>query len=318
MEEANKIETPPVVAATVVETPPVKKKKKVSYSQFSNWFNCPHRWYQDFVKGFRKSESTINTCFGTAIHEAFQKYIEVMYKESVAKADEIDMYALFEEAFKRELTNEKVSSPTEEFDEFCKDGEAVINAFINVSNRMKHFPSNKYDFFGIEDEILMPIKNNVDFICYIDVVLKEKLTGRYKIFDIKTSRMGWNQYQKEDPSKYSQILLYKSFFSRKHNIPIDKIDVEFFIVKRKLYENYPYPQSHIQTFTPKHTSKTLANTINTFAQFVTECFTSEGTFNENLESYPKIPGKNKKHCKYCPHHKVRCDGKSSLSPDEQD
>jgi len=313
MEDSNKNDQTTSTILELVE----KKKKKVSYSQYSNWFNCPHRWYLDFVKKLRKTDSTINTCFGTAIHEVFQKYIETMYKQSVTKADEIEMYPLFEEAFKRELINEKVTHTEDEFKEFSKDGESIIEAFTNISNRIKHFPSNRYEFFGIEDEIIMPIKNDVEFICYIDIILKEKLTGRYKIFDIKTSRMGWNQYQKEDPAKYSQILLYKSFFSRKHNIPIDKIDVEFFIVKRKLYENYPYPQSRIQTFIPKHTQKTLATTLNSFAQFVTECFNKDGTFIENIESYPKIPGKNKKHCKYCPHHKVNCDAKSDLSKDEE-
>jgi hypothetical protein len=321
MEEPNKIESttsPTTETVAIVDVPIEKKKKKVSYSQFSNWFNCPHRWYLDFVKGLRKTESSMSMSFGTAIHEAFQKYIEVMYKESVLKADQIELYPLFEESFKREIESGKLIPTPEELKEFMDDGDAIINAFKNVSNRMKHFPSNKYEFFGIEDEIIMPIKNNIDFICYIDVILKEKNTGRYKIFDIKTSRMGWNKYQKEDPSKVAQILLYKSFFSRKHNIPIDKIDVEFFIVKRKLYKDYPYPQSHIQTFVPKHATKNLVETINIFSQFVTDCFKSDGTFNETLDKYPKIPGKAKKNCKYCPHHKVTCDGKSDLSKEEME
>jgi len=318
MEESNKIDEVSSPKITEVISEGVKKKKKVSYSQFKDWFNCPHKWYLDHVKGLRKSEGSVNTCFGTAIHESLQKYIEVMYKESVVKADALELYPLFESTFKSELEKEKIVSTTEEFEEFCKDGQAILDAFLNVSNRMKHFPSHKYEFFGIEDEIRMPIKNNIEFICYIDVILKEKHTGRFKIFDIKTSRMGWNKYQKEDPSKISQILLYKSFFSRKYNIPIDKIDVEFFIVKRKLYEDYPYPQSHIQPFVPKHTSKTMTDTINVFVQFVTECFTSEGEYNDDLSLYPKIPGKNKKNCKYCPHYKKECDAKSSLTKEESD
>lgn len=304
----------------------VPKKKNVSYSQFGNWFNCPHRWYLDFVKGLRIYDDNINTCFGTAIHEAVQLYIETLYKQGAQEADSIDMRAKFKETFDRELAGgndeKKKKKPIEhtedEYMEFSVDGDDIITAFTNISNRMKHFPSNKYEFVAIEDEIIMPIRNNIDFICYIDVVLKEKQTGRYRIIDIKTSGQGWNHYQKEDESKIAQILLYKAFFSRKYNIPVDLIDVEFLILKRKLYEKATFPQSRIQLFIPKHNQKAIVNTLNVFGQFVTECFKPNGKFNEDLAMYPKIPGKNKKHCKYCPHKKVNCDAKADVSKEEME
>jgi hypothetical protein len=302
---------------TEIKNPPaVPKKRRVSYSQFSNWFNCPHRWYLDFVKGLRTYEDSIVTCFGTAIHEAVQLYIETLYKQGVKEADAIDMQAKFEEVFTRELTNAKVVHTHDEKMEFIVDGDNIIKAFTNMTNRIKHFPSNKYELIGIEDEIIMPIKHNVDFICYIDVVLKEKSTGRYRIIDIKTSRQGWNHYQKEDPAKIAQILLYKAFFSRKYNVSVDMIDVEFFILRRRLWENYAFPQSRIQTFVPKSNQKSVADTLNTFAQFITECFKPDGSFIEELKNYPKIPGKAKKHCKYCPHKKVNCDAKADVIDEE--
>ena len=185
-----------------------------------------------------------------------------------------------------------------------------------MTNRIKHFPSGKYEFISIEDEIVMPIKNNVEFICYIDVVLKEKATGRYKIIDIKTSTSGWNHYQRDDEAKVSQILLYKAFFSRKYNVDIDMIDVEFFILRRKLWENYAYPQSRIQTFVPKNNQHSVARALNNFAEFVTECFTSEGKFVEDVKVYLKNPGKGKKNCKWCCHYKKNCDGKSDIPKEE--
>lgn len=301
-----------------LEPTTTETKKKVSYSQFSNWFNCPHRWYLDHVKKLRKFDDNLNTCFGTAIHEAVQLYIETLYKKTVADADVIDMYDLFIKAFVRELTEKKIQYTTEEYDEYDQDGKNILKSFTNMSNRIKHFPSGKYEFISVEDEIIMPIKNNIEFICYIDIVLKEKQTGRYRIIDIKTSSRGWNHYQKDDPAKTSQILLYKAFFSRKYNVSVDMIDVEFFILKKKLFEDVSFPQSRIQTFIPKHNSKSVAGALNIFAQFVTECFTKEGTFIEDLKNYPKIPGKAKKHCKYCPHKKVNCDTKPDLTDEEMD
>ncbi len=52
----------------------VNEKKRVSFSQFSWWLKCPHKWYLDYVKGLKQFEDTINTCFGTAIHETIQTY----------------------------------------------------------------------------------------------------------------------------------------------------------------------------------------------------------------------------------------------------
>lgn len=317
------------------------KQKRVSYSQFSNWYNCRHRWYLDNVKGFKKFEDSVNTCFGTAIHEAVQLYVETLYKKGVKDAAEHDLYALFKTAFKRELekakeNNGKTKNPTiptpdskgtpvpqvfdytdEQFAEFVSDGTDILNAFLNVTNRLKYFPTGKYEFIGVEDEIIMPIKNNVAFICYIDIVLKEKSTGRYRIIDIKTSTQGWNKYQMENPSKTAQILLYKAFFSRKYNIPIDMIDVEFFILKRRLYENYNFPQSRIQSFTPNNNQRAVAGVLNVFAEFVTECFQPDGTFITDPKGYIKTPGKAKKNCKYCPHKKVNCDAKSDLPKGEE-
>lgn len=291
------------------------KKKKVSYSQFANWFDCPHRWYLDCVKGLKIFDDSVHTCFGDAVHEAIQLYIESLYKRGVAVADEHDLYSIFKIAFEKYLIERKIIITELEKQGFIQDGDEIITAFSNVSNRIKHFPSNKYEFIGIEDEIITPIKNNVEFICYIDLILKEKSTGRYRIIDIKTSTYGWNSYTKKNPAKYSQVLLYKAFFSKKYNVPMKMIDVEFFILKRKLMEGSSYPQSRIQCFAPAQNDKTVTNILSTFSQFVSECFNKDGTYNQEENGYPKIPGKSKKHCKYCPHKKVNCDTKADVIVD---
>ena len=37
-------------------------------------------------------------------------------------------------------------------------------------------------------------------------------------------------------------LLYKKFFAEQFNVPVDNIDIEFFITRRKVYEGGDYPQ----------------------------------------------------------------------------
>ncbi len=302
---------------------PKGDKKRVSYSQFANWFKCRHRWFLDHVKGLRTFEDSVSTCFGTAMHEAIQLYIETLYKKSAKEADSHDLNAIFLAAFDRELAGgEKKAKPIEITPEvrkeYIEDAANIITSFTNMTNRIKHFPSGKYEFIGVEDEIIMPIKQNIEFVCYIDLVLKEKATGRYRIIDIKTSTSGWNHYQRDDEGKTAQILLYKAFFSRKYNVDIDMIDVEFFILRRKLWENYAFPQSRIQTFVPKNNQSQVARALNIFADFVTECFTPDGKFAEDHSIFLKNPGKGKKNCRYCPHKGVNCDAKSDIPADEQD
>ncbi len=290
----------------------INEKKRVSFSQFSWWLKCPHKWYLDYVKGLKQFEDTINTCFGTAIHETVQTYVKTLYTESVEKADSIDLYRLFKDIFERELKNAKVKHTEDEYTEFVFDGEDILSEFSKTAIRIKHFPKEKYEFVDVELEIEMPVKNNVNFVAYIDLVLRETKTGDIKIFDFKTSSNGWRDYAKDDYTKTSQLILYKAFYSKKFNIPLSKIDVEFFILKRKLYEGVTYPQSRIQLFTPPNSNSVIVGTISDFAQFVSESFNQDGSYITNVKNFPKNPGEKKKHCKYCPHKKINCDQKQEL------
>ena len=53
--------------------------KTVSYSQYSIWRKCPYQWYLNYVKGEAVYTPTIHTVFGTSMHEAMQKYIDMIY-----------------------------------------------------------------------------------------------------------------------------------------------------------------------------------------------------------------------------------------------
>lgn len=290
------------------------KKNRVSFSQYSTFLKCPHKWYLDYVKNLRERDDNINTAFGTAIHHAIQTFLTSLYKESVNAAESLNMRQLFMDKFNEEIKKIRDAGneiTDEQFTEFCYDGEDIISTFCKTSNRLKHFPSKEYELVGIELPLEISLKNNVDFIGFIDVVLKEKNKEFYRIIDIKTSSNGWNKYMKEDESKYAQLHLYKSVYSKKFNVPLNAIDVEFFIVKRKLYEEASFPQSRIQVFKPDHGPSAIKESINTFIEFLDHGFKSDGSYNED-NHYPRIPGNGKKNCKYCIHHKKNCDGKSTL------
>ena len=284
------------------------KKKTVSYSQFSNWWSCPNKWKLDYIDKLKTFEDNLIMTFGTAIHETIQKYLQTLYNETEEKAEAIDMMEFFKESFKKNIGTKKIKHSQTEFDEFVEDGKNILGEFTDPSNRLRYFPRDKWELLGIEDKLNIDIQNNVVLNGFIDIVLKEKATGNIKIIDMKTSTRGWTKYEKEDFTKTSQLVLYKALYSRLYNIPLNKIDVEFFILRRKLYEDAAYEQSRIQIYRPPSYEKDVLQVIQEFRKFVETCFTKDGTYKTDID-YPKIPGKNKKNCKYCNYLKSgKCDG----------
>ena len=115
---------------------------------------------------------------------------------------------------------------------------------------------------------------------------------------MKTSTRGWNKWQKADESKTHQLLLYKVFYAKEFNVPLDKIEVEFIILKRKHEEDDPFSGERIQRFVPPHGTMSSKEAWASFNSFLNESFTKSGEYNMDC-SFPKTPGKNKKNCRYC-------------------
>jgi hypothetical protein len=180
-----------------------------------------------------------------------------------------------------------------DMEEFYTHGLAILEWFKKKRNM--YFSKKNYELVGIEVPVDYDLPNKIKFIGYMDVVLHDTLRDRYKIIDIKTSTMGWNKYMKADKTKTDQLLLYKHFYSAQLDIPIDKVDVEYFIVKRKLYEKLDFPQRRVQTFQPASGKPSVNKVINNLNQFIDESFV-DGEY--NLEhNYIKRP--SKKNCKFC-------------------
>jgi hypothetical protein len=276
----------------------VKKKKVVSHSQFSNWWTCPYKWYRDYILHEKVFEDSIHMSFGTGIHEAIQLYLKTLYTVGEKEAESIDLVPIFVDAFKREVTKKKIIHTKEDFDGFVGDGKAILAEFKDPSNRLYHFPRDKWEWVGVEVQINEDVLNNVNLTARLDLVLREKQSGNIRIVDFKTSGNGWTNNDKEDFTKTSQLVLYKAVYSKKYNVPLSNIHVEFFILKRKLYAKARYAQSRLQIFKPSSYQKDVLQVIQEFGKFVTSCFTAEGVHNTTAK-YPKNPGKNKKNCKYC-------------------
>ena len=273
--------------------------KKVSYSQYNQWTTCPHKWKLNYVDNLRDYTDSIHTLFGTSMHEVLQTYLTVMYNDTIKMADALPLDKMLLHRMKYNYTKTMESNGGVEFckqndmEEFYTHGLAILEWF--KKKRANYFSKKNYELVGIEVPIQYNLDNNIKFIGYMDVVIYDNFRDRYKIIDIKTSPMGWNKYMKADKSKTNQILLYKRFYALEKNIPVDKIDVEYFIVKRKLYEKVDFPQRRIQTFSPASGKPSINKLMNTFNQFIDESFIN-GEYNTN-HTYIKQP--SKKNCRFC-------------------
>jgi len=276
-------------------------EKNISFSQLSLYYQCPFKWarmYKDNIKPF---SSSINTVFGTAIHLVIQHYLTILYKQSGAAADGIDLEEMFQEAFKREYmtqynaNNKQHFSSAEEMNEFYEDGVQILD-FLK-KNRSKYFSNRGWYLVGCEiPVILSPHEDYVHllYLGYLDVVLYHEETNTIKIIDLKSSKNSWGDYQKKDKIKQAQLMFYKQYFSKLYNFPIDNIEVEFFILKRKLYINADYPQHRVQLFIPPSGKNSINASNKLMNGFIEECFNPDNSIKER--EYSKCPSK---YCDWC-------------------
>jgi hypothetical protein len=303
---------PKILKEIQKSTPPgvdYSYQKGISFSQLTIFNSCPHRWklqYKDRIKAFT---SSIHTVFGTAIHEAMQKYLDVMYSSSGAEADRLDLVEVFQEKFMEEYKKQYTSnnkqhfSSADEMREFFEDGVEILSWL--KKKRSKYFSKRGWYLVGCEVPIVIqPNKmyNNVLYNGFLDVVMYHEPTNTFKIIDIKTSTRGWREKEKKDENKQFQLILYKHFFSEQYNIPVDSISIEFFIVKRKVMDwddekiLSPHQAYRVQTFTPASGKIKITKAKEALNNFIKKCFTTSGEIRD--DDYPKVV--SKWNCSYCP------------------
>ena len=269
--------------------------KKISYSQYSLWRQCPYQWKLQYVDGIRDYTDSIHTMFGTSMHEVIQTFLTVMYNDTAKLAEQLPLEDMLLTRMKRNF-EEIVKANGGEM--FCEEKEMVefymhgveILKFIR-KKRGQYFSKKGYELVGIEIPLNYQLPNNLKFVGYIDVAIKDTIRDVIKIYDIKTSTMGWNKWMKADNNKTDQLLLYKQFYSKQFNHPIDKIEVEYFIVKRKLYENLDFPQKRVQKFVPANGKPSMNKMITRFDEFLDATYDADGNIKD--VNYEKCVGKCK-------------------------
>jgi hypothetical protein len=246
--------------------------------------------------------------FGTSFHETLQHYLHVLYNDSVKKADQINLHEMLQEQMMNNYALDVSNnggvhfSKPEEIKEYWQDGCEILD-YIR-KNRLKYFSTKGMELVGIELPLLVQASDtndNVLYLGYLDLVMYDKDLDKIIVYDIKTSTKGWTDKEKKDKVKTSQVVLYKKYFSKLLDYPIEKIDVIFWIVRRKVWENPDNPfikTKRIQEFVPTAGTKTLKDVTRNVDQFISSCFNTDGSYNTEAP-YPAVKGVDGDNCKWC-------------------
>ncbi len=278
-----------------------KTNKHISYSQLSSFATCEKQWYLTYVKRLAPYQPSIHAVFGTAMHETIQSWLEVLYHDKVKTANEMDLDALLYENMIKAYKGQKAQNAHEHFTNqeemnmFFLDGKHILN-FLK-KKRGGYFSTKGVYLAGIETLLYQELRPGVVFKGLIDLVFYDERVDEWTIMDIKTSTSGWNKFAKNDDKRKSQILLYKEFFSRQFNIPIEKINVEYFILKRKVpvEAEFASMQKRVQEFRPTDGPRKMKQAVNLMENFVHKAVDMKGNYID--KDYPTSPSRDA--CRFC-------------------
>jgi hypothetical protein len=288
-------------------TTPEKKEgeKTISYSQYASWSTCPRKWKLNYIDRIRTGGPSIHTVFGTAFHETLQYYIHIMFTKSIKEADKLNLSECLQEQIVQnymmavsDMEGVHFSNPIE-LNEFYEDGVAILDWLKR--NRGAYFTNKGFELIGIETPLYIQASDKNPKVImngFLDIVLRDIDSDRIIIIDIKTSTKGWNQYAKSDKTKASQLVLYKSYFAKQYGYNEEKIDIKYFIVKRKLIEGFMYPQKRVQEFVPASGKPTRNKLMKDIETFIDAGFNLDGSYKVD-GIFPAVANKGKSNCRYC-------------------
>jgi len=133
---------------------------------------------------------------------------------------------------------------------------------------------------GVETLLYQEIRPGVMFKGLVDLVFYHPNSDEWTIMDIKTSTSGWRDSQKNNPNLTAQVVLYKEFFAKQFDVDREKINVEYFIVKRRVPKEAEFAsmQKRVQEFKPNAGPRKTKQVLEQMNKFITDVVDENGEY----------------------------------------
>ena len=218
------------------------------------------------------------------MHETIQSWLEVLFYKKVKDANDMDLHSLLYDNMIKAYKSGKAQNDHEHFStqdeltQFWIEGKHILD-FL-VKKRAAYFSTKTMQLAGIETLLYQELRPGVVFKGLVDLVFYHPNTDRWTIMDIKTSTSGWRDNQKKNPNLTAQVVLYKEFFAKQFNVDKDKIDVQFFIVKRRVPKDAEFAamQKRVQEFSPTSGPRKTKQVIDQMNKFISDVVSDNGEF----------------------------------------
>ena len=210
-------------------------KSHISFSEIKCWKECSYRHKLMHVDKIDVFEPSPFLDFGTAVHEGCETLLETSTLDKEKLLTDI-RDAWKKNGFDNPEWVEKQPGwykyhPVEEWCTWASNMWEDVPDFLDRT-------FDGWEIVKAEEELYEEIEDSdVKFKGFIDAVIKvPKKRGagfEYWILDWKTSNSyGWRREKKQDILMTAQLILYKHFWSKKHNIPLNDVRCGFILLKR--------------------------------------------------------------------------------------
>lgn len=209
------------------------KKYKISFSEYSSFLQCPNKWFLNYALGL-PGDLSEELIFGTTTHNTIQDILtsSIFSKKSM-------LNSVVKSNLKKELS--KITD-LNFLEKFNKQGlpfvfPRQITDLINELDFKVQFKD--YEVVNVEyklDNFHIITLDDIEYVFkgYIDLILRHKHTGKYLLLDWKTSKKKWDIKKKmSDQEFFSQLCLYKYFYSKKAEVTLKKIECKYYNLPRE-------------------------------------------------------------------------------------
>ena len=211
------------------------KKQHVSFSEIKCWKECSYRHKLIHIDKLNVFKPSPYLDFGTAVHEGCESLLETKTVDRLKILKDVtnawEEHGFGEPEWYEPMPGWYKHVPVEEWCQWAENMWDDVPPFLDET-----FPG--WETVAAEEALYEGIDGcDIKFKGFIDAIIKvPKTRGEghlYWILDWKTAQSyGWRRDKKQDILMTTQLILYKHFWAKKHDVPLKDIRCGFVLLKR--------------------------------------------------------------------------------------